>query len=331
VFLGSLARAVQDHPYQVVPHLAQLANQEGHPFTALNTAFLHDGAFLYFPRGRVVEEPIVLLFVAVSPAKASFTSPRVLIVAEANSQARLVEDYVGLDQGVYFTNAVTELKAAEGAILDHYLLQRESPSGFHLGQIQARLERSSRLRAHSLNFGGQLVRNEIHVALAGEGSECSLNGLYLGRGQQLIDNHTRIDHARAHCTSHQLYKGILDGQARGVFCGRIHVHQDAQKTDARQTNQTLLLSNDALINTQPQLEIYADDVKCTHGATVGQLDTECLFYLRSRGLSETEARRLLVFAFANDIINRVEIEALRSRLEGDLLANQSLARPARAK
>jgi Fe-S cluster assembly protein SufD len=316
---------MQDHPDRVASHLAQLANQEEHPFTALNTAFLHDGVFLYLPRGRVVEEPIVLQFVASSAAEASFHAPRVLVVAEANSQARLVEDYVGQGQAAYFTNAVTELQAGEGAILDHYLLQRERPNGFHVGHLQVRLERSSRLTAHSLDFGGQLVRHEVHVALAGEGGECTLNGLYLAGGQQLIDNHTRIDHARAHCTSHQLYKGILDGQARGVFSGKIQVHQDAQKTDARQTNQTLLLSNEALINTKPQLEIYADDVKCTHGATVGQLDTESLFYLRSRGLGEPEARRLLVFAFANDIIGRVEIEALRSRLESDLLANQSLA------
>ncbi|MBL8794805.1 MAG: Fe-S cluster assembly protein SufD, partial [Planctomycetia bacterium] len=201
-------------------------------------------------------------------------------------------------------------------------VQRESSDAFHVHTLQVQQARSSNFSSHAFTFGGRLTRNDSNAYLGGEGCACTLNGLYLGHGKQLIDNHTRIDHATPHCASHELYKGILDGQARGVFNGKIHVHPDAQKTDAKQTNQTLLLSEDAIINTKPQLEIYADDVKCTHGATVGQLDALALFYLRSRGLGLAEARALLVYAFANDIIGRVQVEPLRAELE------QLLASPA---
>jgi Fe-S cluster assembly protein SufD len=326
VLLGNLAEALKAHPDKVEPHLARHADSEDQAFTALNTAFLHDGAFLFLPRGQVLDEPVHLLFVATAPAGPAVAHPRTLIVAGTSSQARVVESYVGLGEDVYFTNAVTEVVAGENVTLDHYKLQRESRQAFHVHTLQVRQERSSTFANHAVTLGGALVRNEINAVLGAEGCSCTLNGLYLASGRQHVDNHTVIDHALPHCESHELYKGILDGHAHGVFNGKIFVRQDAQKTDAKQTNQTLLLSADATINTKPQLEIFADDVKCTHGATVGQLDAEAVFYLRSRGLGLEAARSLLTFAFANDIIGRVRVEPLRAQLEEALQAAQRLPR-----
>jgi Fe-S cluster assembly protein SufD len=322
--VGSLAEALRTQPERVAPHLARHADYEEHAFTALNTAFLRDGALVFLPRGAVVEEPIHLIFLATAQEQAVVAHPRTLIVADTNSQARIVESYVGLAEDVYFTNAVTEVVAGEGAVLDHYRLQRESKAAFHIATLQILQGRASNFSSQNIVLGGGLVRNDINAVLDAEGCECTLNGLYLAGGRQLIDNHTRIDHAKPRCASHELYKGILDGSAHGVFNGKIYVHPDAQKTDAKQTNQTLLLSEDATINTKPQLEIFADDVKCTHGATVGQLDAEALFYLRTRGIDHDAARSLLTYAFANDIISRVKIEPLRARLEQWLLAAQRL-------
>jgi Fe-S cluster assembly protein SufD len=235
-----------------------------------------------------------------------------------------VHRYLGPGDAVYFTNAVTEIVAEEGALLDHYKLQRESRRALHFETVQVRQGRSSKFFSNNITLGGGWVRNEIGVRLTGEGGECTLNGLYFGSDHQLIDNHTMIDHAMPHCASHELYKGILDGKAHGVFNGKIFVRQDAQKTDAKQTNKTLLLSDDAIINTKPQLEIYADDVKCTHGATVGQLSAEAIFYLRTRGIGLQEARSLLTYAFANDVVDRVQIEPLRRQLEQMLLASEKV-------
>src|SRR5262249_47322082 len=211
-------------------------------------------------------------------------------VAGPGSEATIIESFVGLEEGLYFTNSVTEIVLGEGAAIDHYKVQRESKEAFHIATQQIHQGRASRFTSHSITLGGGLVRNDVNAMLDAEGCECTLNGLYLASGRQLVDNHTRIDHAKPHCASHELYKGILDGQAHGVFNGKIFVHQDAQKTDAKQTNKTLLLSDDAVINTKPQLEIFADDVKCTHGATVGQLDDNAIFYLRSRGIDAAAAR-----------------------------------------
>jgi Fe-S cluster assembly protein SufD len=219
----------------------------------------------------------------------------------------------------YFTNAVTEIVVGAGAIVDHYKVQREGDWAFHQATMQVQIGRAANFASHAVTQGGQWVRNEINAVFEGEGAECTLNGLYQAGGQQLVDNHTFIDHAYPHCASHELYKGILDGKARGVFNGKIYVRQDAQKTDAKQTNQTLLLSDDATINTKPQLEIYADDVKCTHGATVGQLDAESIFYLRTRGVGLAEARSLLTYAFANDIVGRIKVPSVRAELERSLL------------
>src|SRR5262249_54392275 len=208
----------------------------------------------------------------------------------------------------------------EGANIEYVKFQRESLYAFHVHTLQLQLAKSSNVRSHTVNFGGRLVRNEVNAVLDGEGCECTLNGLSIATREQHVDNHTRIDHAKAHCASHELYKSILDGNAHGVFNGRIYVHPDAQKTDAKQTNQTLLLSENAVIDAMPQLEIFADDVKCTHGATVGQLDAESIFYLRSRGIDKDEARALLTYAFANDIISRIGVEPLRDGLENLLIA-----------
>jgi Fe-S cluster assembly protein SufD len=322
--LDSLAAVLHARPEQVEPHLARYADYEGHPFVALNTAFLQDGAFVSIPKGQVLAEPIHLVFVSTTQGEPTVSHPRNLILAGVNSQATVIETYIGLGQDVYFTNAVTEIVAAENAVLDHYKLQQESTEAFHVATLQVQLGRSSNFASHSIALGGVLARNDVNAVLDAEGVECTLNGLYLATGRQLIDNHTRIDHAKPHCASHELYKGILDGKARGVFNGKIYVHEDAQKTDAKQTNKTLLLSEDAVINTKPQLEIYADDVKCTHGATIGQLAEEAIFYLRSRGIGRAEARSLLTYAFANDIISRIKVEPVRARLEAILLAGQQL-------
>jgi Fe-S cluster assembly protein SufD len=322
--VGSLAEVLEAHPEWVKPHLARHALYDNHTFTALNTAFIRDGAFVSVAEGKVIEQPIHLLFVSPPRGEATVSHPRNLILAGADSHALVVESFLGLAEETYFTNTVTEMVVGDRAVIDHYKLQRESAQAFHVATLQVRQAQGSRFASHFISLGGSLVRNEINAVLDAEGCECTLNGLYMADGRQHVDNHTLIDHAKPRCASHELYKGILDGRAHGVFNGKIFVRQDAQKTDAKQTNQTLLLSDDATINTKPQLEIYADDVKCTHGATVGQLDEEALFYLRSRGIDLEAARSLLTFAFANDITGRIRIEPLRTRLEEVLLAAHHL-------
>jgi Fe-S cluster assembly protein SufD len=315
VVVGDLASGLKNHRQLVEAHLAKHADYEDHAFTALNTAFIQDGAFVYLPKNVVIDRPIYVVFVSATGKAPTVSYPRTLIIAEHNSQARIVETFVTAAEEVYLTNGVTEIVAAESAILDYAKLQRESKRAFHVHALQIHQEKSSNVKSHTINLGGRLVRNEVNAVLDAEGCECTLNGLSLASGEQLVDNHTRIDHAKPHCVSHELYKSILDGHARGVFNGRIYVHPDAQKTDAKQTNQTLLLSENAMIDAMPQLEIFADDVKCTHGATVGQLDAESIFYLRTRGIDMDAARALLTFAFANDIVGRLAVESLREGLE----------------
>jgi Fe-S cluster assembly protein SufD len=326
VLVGSLAEALQKHPQLVEPHLARYTDYKRNVFVALNTAFLRDGLFVYVPPGRVVEEPIFLesLVKAHDDGVPYAWHRRCLIVLGANAQATVAETFNGVPGLTYLTNAVTEIIVGENASLDHYKVQEEGDAAFHMSVTQVQLARAARFASQAVTLGGAWVRNEVNAVFAGEGGECTLNGLYRAAGNQLVDNHTFIDHALPHCVSHELYKGILDGHARGVFNGKIFVRQDAQKTDAKQTNQTLLLSDDATINTKPQLEIYADDVKCTHGATVGQLDAEQAFYLRARGIGAEEARALLTFAFANDIIERIRVASVRERLAQDFLASRGL-------
>ena len=313
VRVESLSTAIASNGDLVSDSLGQAAATENDAFTALNTAFLQDGAVVYLPRGAVVEQPIHLLFVSTGQRANVVSHPRVLVVAEANAQATLVESYVGLDSEPYLTNSVSEFFVGPNAVLDHYRIQRES-AAFHIAATHVREERAAQFRSTAITLGGSLTRHHVHTALEGEGVDSTLNGLYIEDGAQHVDNHTLIEHAQPHCQSHEFYKGILGGRATGVFRGKIHVHQAAQKTDAYQANQNLLLSETAQINTKPQLEIYADDVKCSHGATIGQLDEDALFYLRSRGIGHQEAVRVLTRAFAGEVLDRVRIPVLKDQL-----------------
>ncbi|MCS6851979.1 MAG: Fe-S cluster assembly protein SufD [Gemmataceae bacterium] len=306
--------------------LGRYADFDVHPFVALNTAFFREGAVVALPKGCVLTDPIHLVWISAAAGEPIMTHPRHLILAGVQTQARIVESYFGPEGAVYFTNAVTEVVLEESAIVEHTKVQQESTEAFHLAAVQVHQDRDSRFTSHAIALGGGLVRNDINVILDAPGTEATLNGLYVGTGRQLIDNHTRIDHARPHGASHELYKGILDGQARGVFNGKIYVHPGAQKTDAKQTNKTLLLSDEAQINSKPQLEIYADDVKCTHGATIGQVAEDMLFYLRTRGIGQDEARRLLTFAFANEVLERLSVEPLRAWLEARFLQSPTAGR-----
>jgi len=279
------------------------------PFVALNTAFLSTVTFHEVQRNTVREEPIEITHEATPDAA---YHPRTLIVVGANAQCTIVETYKG--SGEYFTNAVTEIIAGDNAIVDHYKVQLESLEAFHVATMQVQLGRSANFTSHSISLGGSLVRNDVNAVLS-EGTEATINGLYIVNGTQHVDNHTSLDHAMPHGTSHELYKGILDGKATAVFNGRIIVRKDAQKTDSKQTNKNLVLSDDAVINTKPELQILADDVRCTHGATIGQLDSESMFYLQSRGIGRNEARDLLIYAFAQDIVSRIKAPSLRDSLE----------------
>ncbi|MCH8319816.1 MAG: Fe-S cluster assembly protein SufD, partial [Acidobacteria bacterium] len=272
------------------------------------------------PRGEVIQEPIHLLFLSTAAEEAVAVHPRNLILVDSNSQVTIVESYIGLHKGVYFTNSVTEIVAAENAVVDHYKLHQESKKAFHIATLQVHQDRSSSVRTFNATLGGKLTRNEVNVVLDGEGAECNLDGLYLISGSQHVDNHTRLEHAKPHCDSREMYKGILDEKATGVFHGRIVVLPGAQKTDSKQTNNNLLLSDEALINTKPQLEIYANDVKCTHGATIGQLDPDALFYLRSRGIDKITARSLLIYAFASQVVNRIKVDLVRTELDDYLFS-----------
>jgi Fe-S cluster assembly protein SufD len=320
---GSLAAAVngdlQAETEIVQRYLGQLADFSTRAFAALNTAFIEDGAFVHVPDGVALEQPLQILFVSAADQPA-VSHPRTLIVVGERSRAQIVETYVGTADVQYFANAVTEVFVGESGVLDHYKVQQESVHAFHLGGMHVNAARSARFSSHSFSLGGKLVRNDALATLDGEGAEVTLNGLYLADGDRLVDNHTTIDHARPHCPSHEVYKGILGGRARAVFNGKIIVRQDAQKTDAKQTNRALLLSDEALINTKPQLEIFADDVKCTHGAAIGQLDEDAIFYLRARGLTFFEARDMLIHAFAGEILERVQVEPLKTALESELYA-----------
>ncbi len=322
VKVGSLARAFHQEPAVLEEHLARYAEFQNHAFVALNTAFMTDGAFVEIPKGLVLDKPIYLLFLSAANGRPTLTHPRNLILAGRESQATLIETYVGLDEGTYLTNAVSEIVAGEGAVLQYCKVQRETRQAFHVGMLQIQQERSSSVTTHSFAFGGSLDREDLNAVLGGEGADCLLHGLYVTRGKQHVDNHTVIDHAKAHCSSRELYKGVLDDQSTGVFNGGIIVRKDAQKTDSKQSNKNLLLSEGAVINTKPQLEIFADDVKCTHGATIGQVDPEAVFYLRSRGIGREEARSLLTFAFANEIIEGIKYAPLRDRLRDTLLAQR---------
>jgi Fe-S cluster assembly protein SufD len=290
---------------------------EDRPFVALNTAFLYDGVLLEIPKGLVLSEPIHIVVLGGGAGKI-MTHPRTVIAAGANSQAAIAQTFLGGAGEGHFTNAVTSVSLAENAVLDLCTDQRETEDAYHISHLQVDTARNSTFRSQTITLGGRLIRNDVVAVLGGEGAHCALDGCYLADGTRLIDNHTTIDHATPHCTSHELYKGILDGRARAIFNGRIIVRQDAQKTDAKQTNRALLLSDEAQINSNPQLEIFADDVKCTHGAAIGQLDDEALFYLRARGLTAKAARDLLIRAYASQVLERIPIQPLRAELLREL-------------
>jgi Fe-S cluster assembly protein SufD len=314
VVVSNLVLATASNSKAVTEHLGSLAGLERHPFAALNTALVADGAFIHLPAGVEMERPIQLVFVSGSEGRPTLSAPRILIVAEAASRATVVEQYLG-DGGASLSCPVSEIVLAEDSVLDHVVVQEEEISAHHLAVRQIRLAAASRYSAQTLSLGGALTRSDIGVVLDGEGVEASLDGLYLADGVQQADTHLTVRHARPDCSSHQLYKGILAGSARAVFNGRIIVDQDAQKTDANQSNRNLLLSDSATVHSNPQLEIFADDVRCTHGSTVGRLDEEAVFYLRSRGIARDEAIRMLTLAFAGEVLERVPVEALRERLE----------------
>jgi Fe-S cluster assembly protein SufD len=318
VIVGSLAQAISANRRSVEPHLAGYASFQKHAFVALNTAFMQDGAFIHIPPGTSVAAPIHLLFVSTAPEKATVSSPRNLIVVDRGGQATVVESYVGVAHEVYLTNAVTEVVAGEHAVINHYRLQQESKAAFHMATLQVHQDRSSNVISHAIALGGALARNEVTAVLDGEGSECTLNGLFMVAGQQHVDNQTRIEHVQPYCTSRELYKGVMDGKGRGVFNGTIYVHKAAQKSNAKQTNKNLLLSPDAWINTKPQLEIYNNDVKCGHGSTIGRLDEEALFYLRCRGIGLEQARSLLTYAFASEMLSQINIEPMQAALHETL-------------
>jgi Fe-S cluster assembly protein SufD len=315
--VGTLPAMLATRASTLQAHLGQHVAFHDALFAALNTAFLQDAAVLVVPPDTVLAAPVHLLFISTQSEVASH--PRLLLVAGAGSKVTVIEDYVALIEGTYFTNAVAEVAVGANAQLEHVRLQRESKQGFHMASCAVSLGAASRYHSVSLALGGQTSRLELKVLQTAEGSECTLDGLALINGEQLADTHSFIDHAKPHGVSRQLHKCIVGGTAHAVFNGQVMVRPGAQQTDSAQSSRNLLLSSRAQVDTQPQLEIFADDVKCTHGATVGQLDSDEVFYLQSRGLSERVARNLLTYAFGAEVINRIPVASLRQQLEQTVL------------
>ena len=324
VQVTSLAEAAETEPQLVRQHLARYAKFDANPFVALNTGSLQGGAFIHVARGVVVEQPIHVLFLSSPTDEPTAAHPRVLAVADEGAIATLVESYGAVTDGIYFNNAVTEIVAGDDARIDHCKLQQESIAAYHVATMQVHLARNSTFVSHSASIGSRITRNDLNVCMAGERADATLNGLVLISGDQHVDNHTTLDHAAPNCPSHELYKHVLGGKSSAVFKGKILVHSVAQKTDSKQTSKTLLLSDEAVINSQPALEIYADDVKCTHGSTVGPVDEDQVFYLRSRGVSLDASRHLLTYAFAADVTRRMKVVPVRERLESYMAAQHGL-------
>jgi Fe-S cluster assembly protein SufD len=316
VRVSSLAEALRADGARLQAHLARHAPVEGSPFTALNTAFLAEGGVVQVDAGVDLPAPVHLLFVTTAEAGGTVSHPRNVILVERGARASIVESYVTLAPGQgYWTNAVTEVAVAAGAWVEHTRIQRESESAQHVGLTHVDQQRDSHYRSFSLAMGAAMARHNLHVRLNDENVETLMYGLYVTRGDQVVDNHTAIFHDQPNCRSWEVYKGILDGRSRAVFNGKVFVRPEAQKTDAKQTNRNLLLSDSARVNTKPQLEIFADDVKCTHGATVGRLDEQARFYARSRGLPAAEADRLLTYAFAAEVVDEVALPPVREELD----------------
>jgi Fe-S cluster assembly protein SufD len=313
--IESLSAALAQDSAPIEKHLGKYAHTTKNAFAALNQAFFTDGAFIFVPQGVEVAEPVQLVYISSAKQNGETFLPRNLVIAGANSRLTVVESYLSTGDVGYFTNAVTEILAGDNAAVEHIKLQDEAAGAYHIATIAGEFGRASNVTVHSFALGAKLSRTNIRTKLAGEGLECILNGLYLTRGEQLADHHMVVEHAQPHCASHEYFNGILDDKSKGVFHGRIYVHPVAQKTDAKQTNKNLLLSDDATADTKPQLEIYADDVKCTHGATIGQLNAESIFYLRSRGIGTDTARQMLIHAFAGEIIERIKCGPAREVID----------------
>lgn len=318
VRIASLAAVLADDASAVEPYLGKIADTRASGFAALNTAGLVDGAFVHVERNQSAPRPLHLLFIA--NGEDAFSQPRNLIVAEEGGSVSVIEHYVTLGEGSHFTNALTEISVGANADVKHYKVQQESDKAFHIATLQADQARDGRLHSYQVSLGGAIARNDVNTRLNGEGAEVEMNGLYLVDGRQHMDFHTNIEHVVPHCISRENYRGVLDGRGRGVFNGKVHVYEKAVKTDSDMSNKNLLLSQHAEIDTKPELEIYNDDVKCAHGATIGQLDEVHMFYLRSRGIDPTAARSLLVFAFANEVLQTLPLEAVRTTLEKTLIA-----------
>ena len=315
VKVSSLSKALSEDEDLVKQYLAKYSKIEGEAFTALNNAFMEDGAFIFLKSKTELRDPIHLLFISTGNSEQTFFNIRNLIVLEDNSSASVIEHYVSLTDGVYLSNVVSEVVVGENSNLEHYLIERESKRAYNVSTLRVEQARSSNITSHTVLLGGALVRNNVHPVLAGEGCSLLINGLYMANGRQHMDNYMKVEHASPHCDSRQLYNGVLDGRSHGVFHGRIVVHKGAQKTDAKQTNRNLLLSDFAQIDTKPQLEIYADDVKCTHGATIGQMDEDAIFYLRSRGLNKETTHSLMLHAFTSESLENMKIEQVRKYLD----------------
>jgi Fe-S cluster assembly protein SufD len=320
--VGSLAEAIEKDGDVVQRHLAKYASVEANSFVALNTGLIADGAYIHLPAGVTIEQPIHILLVSTGGGeRPAAAHPRVLVITEENVHATIVESYVGHEGQTYFTNTVTEIVCGADSHIDHCRLQQESTAAYHVSTMQVDLQRSATFVSHACTIGGKLTRNDLNCIMNGERAYATLNGLVLIGGDQHCDNHTLLRHEKANCPSHELYKHVLDGHSSAVFKGQIFVQKDAQKTDSKQTSKTLLLSDDAYMNSQPALEIYADDVKCTHGSTTGPVDEDMVFYLRTRGVSLQAARHLLTYAFAADVTRRIKVEPVRRRIE-DFMAER---------
>ncbi len=318
IIAGSIEAELKNNSEILYKHFGKYADYKEQIFTALSTAFTKDGAFVYVPDGKIVEDPIHILFVSSSENENIISQPRNLFIAGKNSQVSIIEHYAALNEDVYFTNSVTEIYTDENAVVDYMKLQEESKKAFHVSRIEVSQERNSNFTSHSISMGSEISRNDINAKFNNDGGESTLNGLYILAGDQLFDTHTLIDHAKPNCNSHEHYKGILTDKSRGVFNGKVIVRPDAQKTNAFQENNNIILSDGALVNTKPQLEIFADDVKCSHGATIGRLDEDALFYLKSRGIGEEKSKIILLHAFASDIVKTIKVEAVKKYLEAIL-------------
>jgi Fe-S cluster assembly protein SufD len=317
--IGNLGAAInRNHPL-VQKHLATYAKPDRDSFVALNNAFIEDGAWIVIPKDVQLYEPVHLVYITTGSRKAGSCHPRNLVVVETGAKVSIIEEYIGDKGEPYFNNPVTEIAIDDGAEVEHYKVQRESVRAYHIATIEVRQGSASRFVSHNLNFGGQLTRSNIHSYLTGPDSSCTLNGLFMIENSQHVDNHTLIHHGAPGCQSSELYHGILDDEARGVFNGKIYVEPGAQKTDSQQTSRSLMLSNDAVIDAKPQLEIFADDVKCTHGAAVGKIDEDSLHYMRSRGISIDEARKMLTLGFARQITRRFDLEPLKKAVDAFLV------------